>query len=121
MNVLIDMNLTPEWVEVLEKNGFTARHWGAVGDPRAVDFEILKWARENEYTVFTNDLDFGRLLALTNARGPSVLQIRGGSLLPEDAEEMVLAALTQCRDEILAGSLITLDENTWRIRILPIK
>lgn len=100
---------------------FGARNWRAVGDPRAADFEILKWAREHEYVVFTNDLDSGRLLALTNARGPSVLQIRGGRLLPEDVEDMVLAALAQCREELLSGSLITLDESTWRVRILPIK
>ena len=87
MKILIDMNLSPEWVEVFERNGLEARHWAAVGDPRAVDFEILKWARDNEHIVFTNDLDFGRLLALTSARGPSILQIRGGRLLPEDAEE----------------------------------
>lgn len=121
MRVLVDMNLSPEWVEVLKRNGIEARHWGAIGDPRAVDFEILKWARENEHVVFTNDLDFGRLLALTNVRGPSVLQIRGGRLLPEDAEELVMAALAQCRGELLAGSLITLDESTWRVRILPMR
>ena len=121
MKVLIDMNLSPEWVEVLERNGFEARHWGAVGDPGAADFEILEWARENAHIVFTNDLDFGRLLALTNARGPSVFQIRGGRLLPEDADEMVLTALAQCRKEFVAGSLITLDESAWRVRILPIK
>jgi predicted nuclease of predicted toxin-antitoxin system len=69
----------------------------------------------------TNDLDFGRLLALTYAKGPSVLQIRGAALLPEDAEELVVAALSQCQEKLLAGALVTIDESSRRVRILPIQ
>lgn len=44
MKVLIDMNLSPAWVETLGEAGFEALHWSAVGDPRAPDRKILKWA-----------------------------------------------------------------------------
>jgi predicted nuclease of predicted toxin-antitoxin system len=121
MNVILDMNLSPEWVEVLKKQGHRALHWQEVGDPKAEDTEILEWATKNGYVVFTNDLDFGRLLALTFAGGPSVLQIRGGHLLPEDAGDIVTAALTQCEQELVTGAVVSIDEASWRVRILPIR
>jgi hypothetical protein len=32
-----------------------------------------RWAIANSYAVFTHDLDFGTMLALSGADGPSVL------------------------------------------------
>ena len=115
------MNLSPEWVCALKRHGFAAVHWSSKGDPAAVDAEILDWARRHNLVVFTNDLDFGRLLALTFSRGPSVLQIRGGALLPEDAEGLVFAALQQCKEALLEGALVTIDEHSQRVRYLPIR
>ena len=36
----------------------------------------MAWAGEHGSVVFTHDLDFGSLLALTQAVGPSVIQVR---------------------------------------------
>lgn len=58
MKLLIDMNLPPEWVNIFEKNGLHAVYWSDIGDPRASDSSIMTWARENNYVVFTRDLDF---------------------------------------------------------------
>jgi predicted nuclease of predicted toxin-antitoxin system len=41
MKILIDMNLSPEWVSILKKNGFEAVHWSTIGDPRAKDSVIM--------------------------------------------------------------------------------
>ena len=76
MKILLDMNLSPEWVSFLEQAGFACVHWSTVGDPRAPDWELLAWARERGYVLFTHDLDFGALLAATRDRGPSVIQVR---------------------------------------------
>jgi len=43
MKLLIDMNLSPDWVAVFEKQGWQALHWSAVGDPRATDRVIMEW------------------------------------------------------------------------------
>ena len=32
MKILIDMNLSPEWVAVFENHGWSAVHWSTVGD-----------------------------------------------------------------------------------------
>jgi predicted nuclease of predicted toxin-antitoxin system len=47
MKILIDMNLSPDWVEMFEKQGWQARHWSQVGNPHATDQEIMEWARTN--------------------------------------------------------------------------
>ena len=73
---LVDMNLSPDWVAVLTAAGHDALHWSAVGNIRAVDVEIMAWARQERRVVFTHDLDFGTILALTQEAGPSVLQVR---------------------------------------------
>lgn len=65
MKVLSDMNLSPNWVPLLEAAGFESVHWSTVGDPGASDRSILEWALTNGYIVFTNDLDFGAILAAT--------------------------------------------------------
>jgi predicted nuclease of predicted toxin-antitoxin system len=65
MKLLIDMNLSPEWVRVLGDKGFQALHWSKIGMPNAPDHEIMAWAKENGYILFTHDLDFGAILAAT--------------------------------------------------------
>jgi len=47
MKVLIDMNLSPEWVTYLENEGFEAIHWSSVGKINAKDIKITQWARES--------------------------------------------------------------------------
>jgi predicted nuclease of predicted toxin-antitoxin system len=51
-------------------------HWSSTGSLSALDTEIMAWARENRYIVFTNDLDYWALLFATAAASPSVIQIR---------------------------------------------
>ena len=41
IKVLVNMNLSPEWVSTLTDEGWEAVHWSAVGDPRAPDAEII--------------------------------------------------------------------------------
>ncbi len=120
MKVLVDMNLSPAWVEVFERQGWHAVHWSRVGDPRATDRAIMDWARTNDYIVFTHDLDFGAILAVTRAEGPSVLQVRAQDVLPEHLADVVVAAFQQFTEQLETGALITVDESTSRARILPI-
>jgi predicted nuclease of predicted toxin-antitoxin system len=76
MKLLVDMNLPPCWTETLRQSGWDAVHWQEIGNLRATDSEIMAWAKQNGYVVFTHDLDFGTLLTLTQAEGPSVVQVR---------------------------------------------
>jgi predicted nuclease of predicted toxin-antitoxin system len=62
VKILIDMNLSPSWVMVFEHEDWEAVHWSSVGKATAPDPEILDWAADNEFLLFTHDLDFGFLL-----------------------------------------------------------
>jgi predicted nuclease of predicted toxin-antitoxin system len=56
VKILVDMNLSPTWVEYLAKHDIEAVHWSTVGDPKADDPEIMDYARNNAMLVFTHDL-----------------------------------------------------------------
>jgi predicted nuclease of predicted toxin-antitoxin system len=83
VKIVIDMNLSPKWVSILKSAGHEAIHWSQVGAPNAPDREIMGWARTNNHVVFTHDLDFGAILAATDANSPSVFQIRSQDVSPK--------------------------------------
>jgi len=119
VQLVVDMNLSVEWTTELARHGWSAVHWSAIGDPRADDSVIMAWALANGHVVFTHDLDFGTMLALTHAAGPSVLQVRGQNVLPEDIGPIVIAALRQHDAALTAGALVVVDEKKSRVRVLP--
>ncbi len=121
MKLLVDMNLSPDWVAVLKQAGWEAIHWSKVGNPRAADSEIMAWAKQNSHIVFTHDLDFGSLLALTQAEGPSVIQVRTQDVTPSAIGKLVADALHQFQPDLEKGALIVLDEARARARVLPLK
>ena len=118
--LLLDMNLSPEWVPVLHEHGWQAVHWSNIGNPRASDQDIMAWAVAHQYVVFTHDLDFGTMLALSHATGPSVIQIRAENILPNYLEGSIISALNQHEADLSAGALVVVDESRSRVRVLPI-
>jgi predicted nuclease of predicted toxin-antitoxin system len=53
----------------------------------------MQWAMANRYGVFAHDLDFGTMLALSVADGPSVLQVRCLNVMPEAIGPFVLSVI----------------------------
>lgn len=86
----------------------------------ATDRAIMEWARSNGYIVFTHDLDFGAILAATQASGPSVIQFRAENVLAEDLGPAVIAAIRRFQDALEQGALISVDPGRARARILPL-
>ena len=119
MKIVVDMNLSPDWVKVLEKAGWESVHWSTVGDMRATDDVIMSWARDNGYIVFTHDLDFGVLLALTQAESPSVIQVRTQDVFPEVLGNRLVKVLREHQSVLEKGALLTVDEGKARVRVLP--
>jgi predicted nuclease of predicted toxin-antitoxin system len=120
MKILIDMNLSPTWVQFFVAQGIEAVHWVTVGEASAPDSRILDYAASNGFVVFTHDLDFGMLLASRNSRGPSVIQIRTQDVLPSAIGLVVLRAIEAGREHLEAGAIVTVDLAQNRIRLLPI-
>ena len=120
MKLLVDMNLSPRWVDLLAKSGFSARHWSDVGPSGASDREIMAWAGINGYVVLTHDLDFGDILAATQGAKPSVAQIRSENVDPAAIGAHVISALLQMEPELESGALLTIDPTRARVRLLPL-
>ncbi len=118
--IVVDMNLSVEWIPFLEQEGWPAVHWSDIGDPRAEDTAIMAWALREGRVVFTHDLDFGTTLALTHAGGSSVIQVRSQRVLPEHIGALVLAALKQYEAELSAGALVVVEAGRNRVRVLPL-
>ena len=115
------MNLSPEWVRLLEEHGFEAVHWSSIGPHNAHDAEIFDWARDHKAVVFTHDVDFGITLALTRASAPSVIQARTQDVSPANLGLRVISVLRAHREFLANGALVTIDEAKSRVRILPIQ
>ena len=120
MKLLVDMNLSPDWVQPLEGAGWQTRHWSALGDPRATDADIFCFAAEKGWTIFTHDLDFGAILAHTQAGKPSVFQVRARDVSPDHLSALAIRTLRQFTLQLEAGALVTLDEARQRVRLLPL-
>ena len=121
MKLLVDMNLSPEWCTELERAGFDSKHWSSIGDPRASDVVIMTWARDNSYVVLTHDLDFTTLLATTSAFGPSVVQVRAQDVTPLYLGALVVRAIRAHMEDLNQGALVTIDNVSARVRVLPLR
>ena len=116
--LLIDMNLPPEWVNVFVDNELHVVHWRDIGDSRASDNIIMAWIRENNYVVFTRDLDFGTLLATTDVHGPSVIQVRAKDVMPQTLGNLLVRIINQHESALESGVLLTVTEDRVRLRDL---
>ena len=53
----------------------------------------MRFAKIHDFVVLTHDLDFGSILAATQGKKPSVVQIRAGDVSPDAIGELVAEAL----------------------------
>jgi len=120
MRLLIDMNLSPLWVQFFAEYRVESVHWSSVGDAGASDSEILDYAESHGFIVFTHDLDFGTLLAAHKFRGPSVIQIRTQEVLPSKIGPVVMRAIRASSTLLEEGAIVTIEPARNRIRILPL-
>ncbi|MFN0016220.1 MAG: DUF5615 family PIN-like protein [Saprospiraceae bacterium] len=120
MKILIDMNLSPDWAIALQNVGIEAAHWSTLGDPSAPDTVIFGYAARHDFVIFTHDLDFGAILAVTRAAKPSVIQVRTQDALPTAIGDLVILAIRQFEGLLESGALLTIDPSRHRVRVLPL-
>ncbi|MEO0015040.1 MAG: hypothetical protein RLZZ535_3429 [Cyanobacteriota bacterium] len=121
MKFLADMGISPRTVEKLRREGYDAVHLVEEKLEKLEDREILAKAREEGRIILTVDLDFGYLLAVSSAVLPSVVLFRLGNESREVIEEYLDDVLSQFSEELDAGAIISVKENGFRLRTLPIE
>lgn len=120
MKFLVDMNVSPKWCAVLQAEGWECVHWSDVGSASASDHEIMQRALNEDRVVLTHDLDFGAMLAATQAKGPSVVQVRTQDVRPHILAPLLIPLLRQYQIEVEAGALLIVDKANCRVRLLPL-
>jgi predicted nuclease of predicted toxin-antitoxin system len=120
MRLLVDMNLSPDWVPLLNSRGWEAIHWSSLGKGNEPDPDLLAWARANNHIVLTQDLDFSQILYATKDSGPSVVLLRMDNEFDPAARRYICAALTQAEEALTQGALLTISPKRARLRRLPI-
>jgi predicted nuclease of predicted toxin-antitoxin system len=80
----------------------------------------LELARRDARVVITADLDYPRLLALTQSAGPGVVLFQGGDYSEQEARQRLQALFNAVPPEDLPNSLVVIEKARIRRRHLPI-
>lgn len=106
---LIDMNLPASLARAL------------TGAPRSGgDESIVDHARARAEVIITNDLDFGRILAVQGTSTPSVVVLRLRDVRPDRIAQVLAARLPAVTDVLISGAIVLIDDSSVRIRALPV-
>lgn len=105
----------------LRDHGHEALHVRDEGMQRADDETILAKARAEERILLTLDLDFGYLMAVSGAALPSMIIFRLGNETADAVTQRLEEVLACCETDLLPGVLVTVDDDSIRVRQLPIK
>ena len=121
MKFLADMGISPRTVARLREKGHDAVHLVELSLEKLEDQDILIKAEAEKRIVLTVDLDFGYLLAISRAKLPSVILFRLGNETREIIEEYLDDVLSECSSELERGAIISVKNDGFRVRLLPIE
>ena len=121
MKFLADMGISPRTAARLREQGYDAVHLVEESLEKLEDRDILLKAKKEKRIVLTVDLDFGYLLAVSSAKLPSVILFRLGNESREVIEEYLDDVLSQCSDELESGAIVSVKDDGFRVRLLPIE
>jgi len=121
LSFLLDENLPPSLAPRLQKLGYAARHVVEIGYINTDDLIILEFAEQSGEVILTHDTDYGTLLALHQKSRPSVVLFRLEQLTTTILFNLLETNLPTLEAELMEGAIVVVEENSIRIRKLPIK
>ena len=95
-------------------------HAGDLGLSRAADPEIMTYARLEKRVIITLDADFHAILAVQNAKSPSVVRIRYEGLKGPELANLVEIIWAKIREQLESGAMVKVTRKSIRIRNIPI-
>lgn len=116
--ILADMPISPKTAEHIRKLGIECRHLTEFQMEKALDEEIIKFAKKNNYTILTEDLDFGTILYYTQEIEPCVIILRVGNLNTIEINKLIEKVFGQIISE--ENAIIIIERTRIRIKKLPI-
>ncbi len=122
MRFLLDQNQSPALALLLTEAGHPTEHVRDLELGEAFDAEVLEAANSREAVLVSGDTDFGELLALSNATGPSVILFRRQEgRRAGDIAALLLANLSAFEADLKDGAFVVIDSERVRIRRLPFR
>ena len=120
MKVLLDMGLARSTAAFLRARGHDAVHLREQGLQRLSDERIVQKALAEDRIILTHDLDFGRIVALSGERWPSVITFRLADMRAIHVNRHLAHVLDHYADALDAGALISIRDEAIRVRRLPV-
>jgi len=120
IRVILDQGLPRSTVEILSNEGWDVVHVGEIGMAKASDSDILAFAMKENRIVMTLDADFHAILAVSNARGPSVIRFRIEGLKGAELALLIKRIWPKIANVGKEGAMVTVTGKSIRIRKLPI-
>lgn len=120
MRFLADMAISQSTLNWLRDQGYDAFHVRDEAMQRADDSVILAKARDQMRVLLTLDLDFGYLMAISGTELPSIVIFRLGNESAEVVTRRLADVIECCVSDLEQGALVTVDEDSIRVRMLPI-
>ena len=117
---LLDMGLARTTARLLRSQGHDAVHLRDQGLQRLNDDDIIEKARIEERVILTHDLDFGRIIALSQGRLPSVVTFRLSNMQPSQVNHYLAQVLDRFAEQLETGALVSVSDRSIRVRPLPI-
>ena len=121
IRLLADVHISPKTVGDLQKQGYEIIRSSEVLPANAPDINILEFARTENWVVLTQDLDFSMLVALSRYSQPSLITLRLSSAKPDIVTQKLLDVLPQIEEALQEGSAVTIQDESIRIRKLPVR
>jgi predicted nuclease of predicted toxin-antitoxin system len=105
----------------LQGAGDDAIHVRDLGMQTALDDAIFERAAADGRVIVSADSDFATLLAVREARFPSLVLLRHGrSHLPAGQIEVLIQNLPVLEEALTAGAVVSIDEKRMRVRATPL-
>ena len=120
MKFLLDMGISPETGMYLTKLGHDAVHLIDEAIGRASDFEIMDKALNEQRIILTHDLDFGKLLAFSGEKLPSVVIFRLRNMRPENVNRFCERVIDRFSDSLEQGAILSVGDKKIRSHVLPV-
>lgn len=120
MRLLVDEALQDAVAHRLATAGHDTTHVRVLGRSGHTDDEVMALAIADNRILVTTDTDFGTILALTGAAGPSVLVLRGISDAVDERVDALLGVLPRAERVLSEGAVVVIEPDRYRIRHLPI-
>jgi predicted nuclease of predicted toxin-antitoxin system len=120
MGRLWDQNLPIRAALLLRELGYDAVHTEEIGHERTADGDLIPLALAQGRFIATMDKDFPAIVAQRHLKAPSIILRRLDD--PDELEtcDVIHRVCSLHAENLLAGCIFTVDNDSIRIRALPI-